>query len=214
MIPEQEALDRERLSAFADDALPQQEGVGVVERMKRDPEMRRRWARYHLMGEALRGGIQQGADQALAERISAAMQREPVILAPRRAEAVNSKAMGVSMALAASVLFAIVLPLVFHAVGRNQSEQKTVAANSAIETPEQRAERQMTSPVFGRITNQSLLPVSHYIPRNGTPIPPDKRLNSYLVHFNEEREGFHVFGSPGVLPYVRLVGAQQHSGPQ
>jgi len=72
----------ERISAFMDG----EEGDAVaaqVARLKQDPALRERWDTYHLIGDALRGSAHPAADAAFMARFSAALAKEPTVLAPR-----------------------------------------------------------------------------------------------------------------------------------
>lgn len=72
---------RERLSAFADGALPANATDALIADLAADARLREAWRRYHLIGDVLRG---EGAGQGVAERVGAALAAEPALLAPRR----------------------------------------------------------------------------------------------------------------------------------
>lgn len=66
----------EQLSALADGELPAREFALLWRRMATDPELRARWARYHLAGDALRRGLPEAVDAGFAARVAAAVARE------------------------------------------------------------------------------------------------------------------------------------------
>ena len=72
----------ERLSTLIDGELARMRERRAVDEFAGDREQRERWARYHLIGDAMRGDVEPGAD--LAGRVRVAIDAEPVVLAPRR----------------------------------------------------------------------------------------------------------------------------------
>jgi sigma-E factor negative regulatory protein RseA len=74
-------LLNEQLSALLDGELPPEETALLLKRLKREPALAARLARYRLGGEVLRGErVQPRADFAL--RVSAAVAAEPALPAP------------------------------------------------------------------------------------------------------------------------------------
>lgn len=71
----------ERISAFMDGELEQDEGVGQVRRLKDDPEGREAWEIYHLIGDSMRGDT--GLSPRFVARVGARLATEPTVLAPR-----------------------------------------------------------------------------------------------------------------------------------
>lgn len=71
---------KETLSAWMDSELSGQQAGPLLPQLKRDPELRRNWDCYHLIGDALRGV--EGPD--LCAGIRARLDAEPTVLAPRR----------------------------------------------------------------------------------------------------------------------------------
>ena len=107
---------REQLSALLDGELPRDEIDLLMRRLDRDPELRRSFGSYALIGETLRapGGIV--ASQSFAERVNAAIDAPSATSAAPRAVASTAasnvvfwKRPAVRTALAASVAAAAVL---------------------------------------------------------------------------------------------------------
>ena len=71
---------KETLSAWIDGELDGQQAGPLPVQLKHDPELRRSWDCYHMIGDALRGV--DGPD--LAAPIRARLETEPTVLAPRR----------------------------------------------------------------------------------------------------------------------------------
>ncbi|MBA3582307.1 MAG: sigma-E factor negative regulatory protein [Gammaproteobacteria bacterium] len=50
--------------------------------LKNDAESRARWSRYHLIGACLRDEVSVGANINIADRVMAALENEPTVIAP------------------------------------------------------------------------------------------------------------------------------------
>ncbi|HEX9208573.1 MAG TPA: sigma-E factor negative regulatory protein [Steroidobacteraceae bacterium] len=127
---------REQLSALLDGELPRDEIGLLMRRLDRDPELRRSFGSYALIGETLRapGGLVAG--QSFADRVSAAIDAGEAAPATQRATAaaVHSnvafwKRPAVRTALAASVAAAAVLVL-----RPQQDSQQQVASLKSVPT--------------------------------------------------------------------------------
>lgn len=66
----------EQLSALADDELPRREFPLLWERVVRDPELTARWARYHLMRDALRGDLPSHTALGVGKAVATALAGE------------------------------------------------------------------------------------------------------------------------------------------
>lgn len=71
----------ERISAFMDGELGQEEGAGQIGRLKDDPQARNTWEVYHLIGDSVRGDT--GLSPRFMEQLGARLAAEPTVLAPR-----------------------------------------------------------------------------------------------------------------------------------
>lgn len=91
----------EQLSAFMDDETEgrQQE---LVDDLLRDPELLDTWSRYHLISDCLQRNMPAQVDRELPEKVAAALESEPAILAPTRFPATVVKPVA-GFAIAASV---------------------------------------------------------------------------------------------------------------
>lgn len=89
----------ERISAFMDGEVEENEALAQVARLKQDASLRQTWETYHVVGDALRG--ETGHSPGFMRRFSAALEQEPTVLAPRR-PAVRITARRVALSLAAS----------------------------------------------------------------------------------------------------------------
>lgn len=74
----------EQLSACADDELEAAEFRLLWQRMAHDPELRARWARHFLVGDALRDALPPATRQDFAARVGARVATLPTVTAPDR----------------------------------------------------------------------------------------------------------------------------------
>jgi sigma-E factor negative regulatory protein RseA len=89
----------ERLSSFMDGELSEKEQRTLLEACAHDDGLREKWARYHLIGTALRAGLPEALPRELADRVALALESEPAILVNRRPRV----RIGPALAMAASV---------------------------------------------------------------------------------------------------------------
>lgn len=187
----------ERLSAFMDG--DPGAGTDCVDVLVRDPQARAAWARYHAIGDALRGQLTGGADGGFAARVSERIAGEPAVLAPRRRRTAALLKPLAGLAVAASVATVAVL-----GVQRLDQDRAGSGAQLAASEP---------APVFAPAPTPAAAPAA--APATATaPVavvrlePADRvaaaRMNSYLLNYSERRSNMAM---PGMLPpYVRLIG--------
>src|SRR5512144_1830755 len=105
---------REQLSALLDGELPRDEIGLLMRRLDRDPELRRSFGTYALIGETLRAPGGRVASQSFAARVSAAIEApQPAAANPAATPAVSPNVLfwkrpAVRTALAAGVATAAV----------------------------------------------------------------------------------------------------------
>lgn len=205
-----------QLSSYVDGVGTETERRAVENGLK-DPEMRATWARYHLIGQAMRAELPPCLDRQFATRLRQALTAEPTVLSPaRRRERWARPLAGAAIAatVAAVAVFgvrnmgippvspnaAIATSTVTPPSGRAVVAQQAVApAATLIESPAQAPVRAVgaygaNDTVWGEFGHEA----------SGAPMPSARsRLNSYIVNYSEQRA---MMGSPGVLPYVKVVG--------
>lgn len=162
-----------------------------------DEAMRRRWSRYHLIGEVMREGSAPSNTDDLAHRVAAALEAEPVVLAPamaRPAATASARASGPRRLALAAAVAGVAMVGLWWSVAREQTAPSS-AEMARVDDPA------ATSPTAVEWNQAGQV---------GQPDVQDfrRRMNHYLVNFNEQREGFAV---PNVHPYVRIVGFEQES---
>ncbi|WP_372869674.1 sigma-E factor negative regulatory protein [Shewanella sp.] len=74
-----EKIGQEWVSASVDGETDRQ----TLAELAADTDSRAQWQRYHLIGDAMRGDIPESLHLDLSSRIAAALEAEPVILAPQ-----------------------------------------------------------------------------------------------------------------------------------
>jgi sigma-E factor negative regulatory protein RseA len=96
----------DRISALMDGELDEKSAAQLIEALTRDGEAVRTWRRYHLIGDAMRGGLplSDGFTERLAQRLAA----EPTVLAPRRIRTESPRLFTVSAAAASAAAVAFV----------------------------------------------------------------------------------------------------------
>lgn len=174
---------RESLSAAMDDEADEFELRRVLDEMHKDPELRERWERYHMVGRALRGERPE-LGGGLRERVWAALDApadsdELELTAPetRAAPAASSSWLGriTGIAVAAGVAFAIVF-----GVGElGQGEPQVADTQVTIEGP------------------------TRAVPQFDTEVSANdlRRANAYMMHHVQQQ----ALNQPGVTSFVKLV---------
>ncbi|MFO8025642.1 sigma-E factor negative regulatory protein [Thiohalophilus sp.] len=171
----------ETLSAFMDDEYHSQ----VLESLKQDSEVRARWTRYHLIRDVLSGHSQSVPAPDFADRVSAALQKEPTTLRPaarRIGEGFRRQVAG--LAIAATVATVAVLTVQQGNPGDIPAPQMTVASTQT--------------------GSEEYLAVSGNPAPSQQPIDSEvqSKLSSYLVNHNEYSISSRM---QGMLPYMRIV---------
>lgn len=188
----------EQLSAFIDDELDVP-SAAIVSRLMEDETRRGQWARYHLIGDVLRDGDAARA-HAVSAKVRRALDAEPTLLAPQRwsdmkpaTSSPSAAGRAVAAGLAAIGLGGILL------VGQ-APDRSTTAGLAQTAMPMASPAMPLGTPEPRTVNWDEAVPESAANPQT---IEFQRRLNSYLVNFNEQRANL---GVPSVHPYVRIVG--------
>lgn len=175
---------RQRISALNDGELDKPGTVRVAAELARDSDLRSTLGRYQLIRDVLQNNYGCREDHQLAARVSAALEQEPTVLAPRDSrwrDALFKPAAG--LAVAASVAGLALLAI--HNINTAEEPSTVIAAPSDAE--------------YIRIEQPPIAVASQQEERN-------QQLEQYLVNHNEysPSSGIH-----GVLPYVHIVGHEK-----
>ena len=156
------------------------------------------WSRYQLIGEVVREASKEPhlrfASASFAEKVRQQIDAEPTILAPKRRSTrrMPSYLQPVAgIALAASVAAVAVIGV--QQMSLNDSENAQPLSVAKFEAAEQVLASD-TGAVSSDVADSPELEIDL--------AEHKRRLNSYLVNFNEQRAGL---GMPGVNPYVRII---------
>lgn len=180
----------EQISALVDDELDAAEQALLLRQLARDESLRRQFARYQLLSDALKDSLPERVDPDFHLRIQTALQDEAAPHATAAGSHLGHRLFRplAGLAVAASVAVVAVLSL-----------------QSVRETTPQSAPAVASAPA-----------PADYIRAEGTPpaalaATPARDLDAYLVNHNEVAVNR---GMRGMLPYVRIVGQGGQPGNQ
>jgi sigma-E factor negative regulatory protein RseA len=110
--------DWEALSTLADGELEGAAAESLLAALCRDSALRREWITLHIVGDALRSSdVAAVHSESFCERVRAALEREPTVLAPRAAKPGRSRPLrayllpGAAIAASAAVIGFVAVPL-------------------------------------------------------------------------------------------------------
>lgn len=159
---------KEKLSAWMDGELGEQQAPELPQQLKRDAELRGDWDCYHLIGDALRGV--HGPD--LCVKICARLDAEPTVLAPQR-RSMAEKLRWIALPAAASI--AAVAFVGWMALSDVQQDSVQIAGTPA-------AEVKPVAVAAGEVANDYLLAHQRYSPSNAM-----QGVAPYVRTVSEER---------------------------
>lgn len=183
----------ERLSALVDDEISEHEISVEINKLKKSQESLDIWARYHLIGDAMRNELGQIHDTGLAHSISQRLEAEPVVLAPgalKRRSSIKKRAL-TGMAVAAS-LTAVAVIMAPQLINPESSE----VANHQISS--------------NQLSESNQLPETNtiYVAEDGTrwellkKPKVESRLNAYLLNHQDLSPSSNI---KGIMPYANFV---------
>lgn len=184
---------REQLSALMDgDAVSE----SSVSEFLGNPELKATWARYHLVRDALHNELSFPAGD-LASRVSAALDAEPTVLAPRAKKAFVIPGFfrqAASFAVAASVTAAVIFGVQTYQ-GRDIQQPALAQQGAPNGAPVvQQPSMLMVAPMVQAASARSSGAKS--------PDPRQERLRAYLLDHSQQAA---ARGESGMLPYVKAV---------
>ncbi len=194
-------MNHEQLSALMDGELTGEVTRQAVTELLAEPEARATWARYHLLGDALRAA----AEQAVTG-IESRPQTGKVVPFPTPERRPVSRA---GLGLAAAAALAAVVLIVAKPAPQNAGAANNIAMTTHLDSAKIMA-RQQTAAEEARVANETTSSFGATSISQTDMIREDeaqKRMNTYLINFNEQRARQRT---PGVHPYVRIVGYDTH----
>ncbi|CAN0417051.1 unnamed protein product [Phaeothamnion confervicola] len=200
-------MNDEQLSALIDDALPQEVTREAVTALLAEAPARATWRRYHLIGDALRASSEQPVSTRQPHPHSDnVVPFPPFESLPKPVRKPLSRA-GLGLA-AAAALAGVALIVVSNPAPDNGAAPNNIAMTAELGVPAVsvpvtvvRDAELMAS--ANEVAGEAFAPPG--VSQTGI-IKEDeaqKRMNTYLINFNEQRARQRT---PGVHPYVRIVG--------
>lgn len=182
----------ERLSALVDGESGDLEGGFALSEILADVNVRRRWERYHLIKQSMKGELPPSVEKDFAAGVMARIESESLQVGPTS----RPKA-GWSRLFQPVAGFAIAASVAVVAVVAWQD------LNDGSDTPQLVAQRSLATPLASQTIAASA-------PQDGThwdhqQPAVESRLNTYLVNHAEYGSG----RLQGMLPHVRVVGYDQ-----
>lgn len=200
-------MNDERLSALMDDELPGDETREAVGQLLAEPEARGTWARYHLLGDALR------ASSELTAAATARPQADNIVPFPTRIQTKPAPARSVprtGLGLAAAAALAAVALIVASPRPGGEAQPTAVALGTATAPPAGATSVAPTAqPVGGLAPSPSIEPLPTANISQTAMVRDDeaeRRMNVYLYDFNDKRAQQSV---PGMHSYVHIVGFER-----
>ena len=199
-------MNDERLSALMDDALPLDATREAVTELLAEAPARASWRRYHLIGDALRTTNIQPASVAQphphSDNVVPFPPAEPV------AKPVRKPLSRAGLGLAAAATLAAVALIISSPAPQNGAAPNNIAMTAELGArPVSAPQAIMRDAELMASTNElaSDAFASPSVSQTGIVKEDEaqKRMNTYLINFNEQRARQRT---PGVHPYVRIVG--------
>ena len=190
--------DKEKLSQLMDGEVHHD----ILDKLIVDSELKQQWQRYHLIRDTLSGNSIDNKDVSLSSldfvnKVSASLESEPTILAPKRNMHRQSWVRQLSgLAIAATVATVAIISV------KQPAETTGISTGSG-----DIAQVQQVVPGNSIPVNQLYVPVaSGVLPSQvqGKPLNSEaqSRLNYYLVNHNEYSVTAQM---QGMLPYMRII---------
>lgn len=173
--------NKEWLSALVDDELRGEALERGVDSLHGDSELLASWRAYHLIRDTVTSNLNDAVAPQLHRRISAAIEQEPTILAPKQRPQRSWVKHAAGVAIAASVTGVAIIGI--------QRINGVDSAQPSLQVAQPQEYLRM-SPTVVASDNSALE-------------KRDDTLTPYLVNHNEFSTSA---GMQGMLPYVRIVG--------
>lgn len=178
-MTDQEKEIKMRISMLMDADLDGRDNPRLIDRLESDAEMKAAWARYTLIGDVMRSPKEPLVNKDFAARISAILDEEPTVLAPKALKReLPVRPSAVSWALAASLAVAAIM------VGKSVNDHSDLFQSASAGLLKTQVAAQQAEPAENLAESQ---------------------FNDYLVMHGETA---YMAGSAGMLPHVRLVGSR------
>lgn len=202
----------EQISALHDDA-GSREDLAALPRISADPASCAAWARFQTVTDLLDDADSHFAGDTLQRRVAAAIADEPTPVPEAPTATIlqlpppRPARRWPGMAVAASVLMAALTGWYL------QSAQRPGASGGDVPVADEALPADALPLAAAEALPTGAAPLAGADPAQVSSLSPaeyQRRINSYLVNFNEQRA---QMGAPGVHPYVRVVGFENAPEP-
>jgi negative regulator of sigma E activity len=188
-VPTTENSECERLSCLIDGELTAEEASQLLQSLCSDVELRSRWTAFHAVADALHSnevGAVHSAD--FCSRVSAAIAREPTVLAPRPpAREVSLRrylAPGLAVAASVAAIGFVAVPLMRSPAQAPAVQQAAVQSAAPVAPPDEGTRRAAATVASARAMQAYL--AAHRELASGVTLP---RATPYLRTTAEQGEG-------------------------
>ena len=193
----------ERISALMDGELDSRERDIAIENIEVDPDTKRSWQRYHMIGDTMRNTMPATVKPDLATKLNEMLENEPAILAPKSKRRAEKKVNHYVKPLAGLAIAASVTAVAI--IGLQSSHQQTSGIDAGVaEIAANGSENQSVVPTI----ESSIVKIAPTTVRTVKYEPVEntiesEHLNSYILNHNQFNSRM---GVQGVSPNARLVG--------
>jgi len=193
----------ERVSALVDSELTSFESRRLINELEKDPVLRERWGRYHLIGDVLRDQVPAEINSGFAAGVMARINDEAI---PRLSSTHSNTWLKPLSGVAITATVAIVSLLGLKSLTSEggltpaqivESESTSVASQPAVASVDSAAANGLVQPVSVEKANSKDSQAKAEILK---PVVSDPRMNSYLATHAE------FAARPGIMPRVRVIG--------
>ena len=165
----------------------------TVSNLLESESLRNTWWRYHLIADVLNQNLPGSLDLHLADKLTAAIAKEPVRLASYRSLTNRFLKSAAGFAIAASVAAIAII-----GVQQTSNRPPDHPSIKIAETKQPQFNTNISSYTFPASTNLVTSQIEDV-----REVKPNPQLNSYLVNYNEVRSA--QTGVQGIIPYVRII---------
>ena len=130
----------EKISALMDSELGKKEQEPVLIELRHDANLSQTWERYHLIGGALRNELEILVDATFADQVIANIEKEAIVIVPRRWQQGSFQRMGrfaagIAIAASVSVVAILSLPFIVHLGAQTKTQLAQVTTPIIQSTP-------------------------------------------------------------------------------
>lgn len=199
----------EKISSFMDGEI-QQDVDSVVRDLKTDPEAMKSWARYHLIGDAMRNELPGVPTTLYEDRLSSALASEPHHFSPRKVSTQKRASQWAGFAMAASVSAVAVFGIMqINSSEMGQSVPVQVAANTiTIDTTTTNnsivdfsASQIIAEPVM-QVASADVIDITH--PDHVASYDLESSMYDYLVNYSQYMVDTPIEGNDDSIRVVGL----------